>query len=186
MINVKLIFLLASLLLTSYFLLPTSYSLLPTSQAALVVRHGDGTVVTRCVAFSEPSLSGLELLQRSGLTVTIEATDLGQKVCLIAQEGCAYPAEPCFCQCDGTQSTCNYWTYWHLLNGQWRFAIGGAGSYQVKAGMVDGWNWGGGQAALPATSFADICGPTPTPQLIYLPLINQKLEIGNWELEIVN
>jgi hypothetical protein len=161
---------LALLLITHHSSLLTPNS----SQAAVVVRHGNGTVQARCVTFTEPSLSGLELLQRSGLTVTLETTDLGQKVCLIDQEGCAYPAESCFCHCDAAETTCNYWTYWHLLNGQWRFAVGGAGSYQVKAGMVDGWNWGGGQADLPATSFADICGasPTPTPQSIYLPYIS--------------
>jgi hypothetical protein len=156
------------LLLTSYFLLPTA-----THQAAVVVRHGDGTVVTRCVTFTEPTLSGLELLQRSGLSVTIEVSDLGQKVCWIDQEGCPYPAEPCFCHCTD-DSGCTYWTYWHLFNGQWRSSAIGAGSYQVKAGMVDGWVWGSGQANLPTTSLADICGvsPMPTPQLIYLPIIN--------------
>jgi len=156
------------------FLLLISHFSLPPNQAAVVVRHGDGLVVTRCVAFAEAELSGLELLQRSGLTVTIEASDLGQKVCLIEQEGCPYPVEPCFCHCADGDASCNYWTYWHLLNGQWRFSVGGAGSYRVKAGMVEGWMWGGGQADLPATSFADICGvsPTPTPQTIYLPIIN--------------
>ena len=37
------------------------------NQAALVVVHGDGSLVTRCVEFNEPQINGYDLLQRSGL-----------------------------------------------------------------------------------------------------------------------
>ena len=36
----------------------------PQNQAGIVIRHGDGSVSTSCVTFSEPSISGVELLQR--------------------------------------------------------------------------------------------------------------------------
>ena len=43
------------------------------NRAALVVRAGDGSVQTKCVSFSEPAISGEELLTRSGMTVVINS-----------------------------------------------------------------------------------------------------------------
>jgi len=40
-------------------------------RAGLVVVHGDGSVASACVAFSEESISGAELLRRSGVEVTL-------------------------------------------------------------------------------------------------------------------
>ncbi len=72
-------------------------------RAGLVVRHGDGRVVTRCVTFSEESISGVELLRRSGLAATFAAYGgLGYGVCVIDGQGC--DSGDCFCQCRG--ATC--------------------------------------------------------------------------------
>ena len=60
-----------------------------THRAGLVVRFGDGSVVTRCVSFSEPSLTGAELLTRSGLSVVLDlSSSLGAGVCKIGNQGC--------------------------------------------------------------------------------------------------
>ncbi|RLC66222.1 MAG: hypothetical protein DRI48_05180, partial [Chloroflexi bacterium] len=39
------------------------------NRVGLVVRFGDGSLVTRCVEFSEPEISGYDVLTRSGLNV---------------------------------------------------------------------------------------------------------------------
>jgi len=127
-------------------------------QAGLVVVHGDGRVVTSCVAFSEESISGVDLLRRAGLTVTVGAyAGLGYGVCEIDGEGC--PAgQPCFCQCEG--SPCAYWAYSHRRpDGSWAISGVGASGWQVHDGDVDGWVWGDGSTAPPVVAFEEVCPP---------------------------
>lgn len=123
-------------------------------RAALIAQFGDGSCVTRCVPFSAESITGLELLIRSGLEVSL----WGGAVCRIEQEGCDYPAQPCFCQCKG--SSCQYWSYWHLRDGAWTYAQTGSGDYHVHDGDVEAWLWGDAQTPPIALSFAAICGPS--------------------------
>jgi hypothetical protein len=127
-------------------------------QAGLVVVHGDGSVFSGCVAFSEESISGAELLRRSGLEITLDAYGgLGYGVCGIGDEGC--PAgQDCFCQCRATP--CAYWVYSHrYADGSWAISGVGASSWQVRDGDVDGWVWGDGSTAPPAVDFEQVCPP---------------------------
>jgi len=127
-------------------------------QAGLVVVHGDGSVVSGCVAFSEESISGAELLRRSGLEVTLDAYGgLGYGVCAIGDEGC--PAgQDCFCQCRATP--CAYWVYSHRhAGGSWAISGVGASTWEVHDGDVDGWVWGDGSTAPPAVDFEQVCPP---------------------------
>lgn len=124
-----------------------------TSGAGLVVRHGDGRVVYRYVQFSESSISGLELLRRSGLSVvTAPYPGLGEAVCAIDGEGC--PAEDCFCKSYGSPSF--YWNYYIGDSGQWRRSSLGAASRRVSDGDVDGWSWTSGPPGLPTISIDEI------------------------------
>lgn len=133
------------------------------NRAGLVVRHGDGRVVTACVSFSEPAISGEELLYRAGLEVSVQYfSGLGTAICAINGEGCRPPGEPCFCQCQTMGEKCTYWVYAHLgEDGKWRMAGSAASAYMLHHGDVDGWAWGN-EPALPALTFADICAaPAP-------------------------
>ena len=121
------------------------------NRAGLVVRFGDGSTITRCVTFSEPEISGLDVLARSDLVVVAA----GSAICDIEGEsGC--PVEACFCQCPGGGSSCLYWTYWHLVDEGWAYATAGSGGYQVHDGDVEGWAWGS-EGPPPVVSFAEIC-----------------------------
>ena len=125
-------------------------------RAGLVVVHGDGSITSTCITFSEESISGAELLQRSGLSVTLgEYGGLGYGVCAIGDEGC--PAgRDCFCKCRG--SPCAYWVYSHQSSdGSWAISGVGASGWQAHDGDVDGWVWGDGSAAPPAVAFEEIC-----------------------------
>ena len=124
------------------------------NRAGLVIQFGDGRIATYCVRFGEPSITGLELLARSSLRPVAEVGGLGSAVCSIGGQGCAYPAQPCFCQCQG--ATCAYWNYLHLIDGAWRYAPVGASGYTVTDGMVDGWAWGD-QVAPPVYTLDQIC-----------------------------
>lgn len=129
------------------------------NRAGLMIVHGDGSVATQCIAFAEESISGAELLTRSQLDLSMEASSMGATICRIDGEGCNFPTESCFCQCQG--SPCIYWSYWRLTEGEWRYSNIGAGNALVRAGDVDGWRWGAGTVdkaeSPPVTTFEEIC-----------------------------
>jgi hypothetical protein len=128
------------------------------NRAALVIRYEDGSVETTCVAFSEPTISGEELLQRSGLTVVMDYNALsGGAVCSIKGIGCS--VQDCFCRCQGAD--CRYWAYYHWGDGGWQYSQLGASSFQVKNGALEGWSWGPGNFSSgtepPVVRFEEIC-----------------------------
>lgn len=156
------------LLVALLVLLPRAARAQDENKAGLVVVFGDGRVERQCVAFAEETISGYELLQRSGLPLSVEAGAIGPTVCSIDKEGCSFPAESCFCRCQG--SPCIYWSYWRLLDGgTWRYQPLGAGNTKVRSGDVEGWRWAAGTTQdaeePPVVSFAEICGD-PSPQAI--------------------
>jgi hypothetical protein len=139
------------------------------NQVGLVLVHGDGDVVTRCIEFDEDELSGYDILDRSGLDLNIEPSGgMGVTVCRIDDEGCSFPQEPCFCQCLGGGTDCIYWSYWQLRGDSWQYSGTGASSHSAGHGDIEGWVWGLGTASEaappPVIPFDEICAlPTSTP-----------------------
>ncbi len=131
------------------------------NRAGLVILHGDGQVVSACVSFGEPEITGLELIERAGLSFQAQTNGGGAAVCKLDGEGCDYPAEDCFCKCKGAE--CVYWAYQHLNGGAWSYSRLGASATKVKPGAVEGWAWGAGSvqngAQPPLLSFEQICAP---------------------------
>ncbi|MDR3562493.1 MAG: hypothetical protein P4N59_13815 [Negativicutes bacterium] len=126
------------------------------NRVGLLVSYGNGTVKKQCISFSKSSISGLAVLQTSGLPLAVDYGSMGAEVCKIGKVGC--PVKNCFCD-----SPPNFWAYWHLVNGQWTFAQLGASNYNVSDGAVEGWVWGTGQSNPPAQiSFDQICAALPT------------------------
>jgi len=126
------------------------------NHAGLVIHFPDGRVETACIGFVEDEITGLDLLNRSGLPVTLDySSGLGAKVCRIAGTGCDFPGENCWCQCQG--SPCIYWNYWQLRDGQWVYSPLGASDRRLGDGDVDGWVWGDGQEPPPLLSVDEIC-----------------------------
>jgi hypothetical protein len=131
----------------------------------VVVQFGDGSTTLRCVTFDEEVITGYELLRRSGLPLAVEVTGIGAGICQIAGQGCDFPAQPCFCQCQTLGAGCMYWAYAQLSDGGWRASGQGASLRRVRDGDIDGWLWGTGD---PATGTAprpftidEICSPAP-------------------------
>jgi hypothetical protein len=122
-----------------------------TNHAGLVVQFGDGSLFAACIGFDEATISGFDLLQRSGLPLeTITDPSLGSAVCKIGSEGCS--AEDCFCNMP------NYWSYWQPAEGSWGYSAIGMQQSQVVAGAVDAWSWGEG-AAPAVYTFEQLCTP---------------------------
>ena len=143
------------------------------NQAGLVVQFGDGRIETRCVTFEDNEISGADLLTRSGLNLIVDTSSgMGITVCQIEDEGCAFPAEPCFCRCTGGDE-CAYWNYFYRDAGatSWAYSPLGAILRQVKPGSVEGWVWGDGHTPPDDQwTFENIClpptaAPTRTPAL---------------------
>lgn len=132
-------------------------------QAGLVVRLGEGRVETRCISLGGEQITGYELLQRAALELEVEEAGAGVTVCRVDGVGC--PPSNCFCQCQG--DPCLYWSYWHLQDGEWRYSLAGASSYEVDHGDVEGWSWGPGSVteaiAPPVVSFDEICPANASP-----------------------
>ncbi len=133
------------------------------NQAALIVQHGDGRLITRCISFTEAEITGYDVLARSGLEiVTNFDSGMGGTICAIDGEGC--PAHDCWCQCKG--SPCVYWAYHQLIDGQWVYSNLGASNYRVQHGDVEGWAWGEGNpqggVQPPLIPFEQICAPPAT------------------------
>ena len=125
--------------------------------AGLVVVFDDGRTETRCVEFAEESISGAELLERSGLEVVFSGFGgLGSAVCRIDGVGCSDPGD-CFCQCRGAD--CAYWSYWGFRDGAWRIFGVGPSQRDVRDGDVDGWVWGSGRVG-PGDSLGAVCPAT--------------------------
>ena len=134
--------------------------------AGLVVVFDDGRTETRCVEFAEESISGAELLERSGLEVVFSGFGgLGSAVCRIDGVGCSDP-DDCFCQCRGAD--CAYWSYWGFRDGAWRIFGVGPSQRDVRDGDVDGWVWGSGRAG-PGDSLGAVCPATPEPRPTAVP-----------------
>ena len=138
------------------------------SQAGLIVEFGDGHIETRCAAFEEDEITGADLLLTySGLDTIVDASSgMGITVCQLEGEGCAYPSEPCFCQCMGG-GECAYWNYFYREPGssEWTYSPLGAVLRKVRHGSVEAWVWGDGTT--PPTfegTFDSICAaPTAEP-----------------------
>ncbi len=128
-------------------------------RAGIVVTFGDGHTDRYCVEFSTDSITGIQLLESSGLhIVTTGAAGLGGAVCAIGADGSTDPTH-CFTPCT---PTCLYWKYFGFKNGVWAYAASGA-SRTIHDGDVDGWAWGSGGATTGAVPGQPgvIC-PTPT------------------------
>jgi hypothetical protein len=131
-----------------------------THRAGLVVRFGDGKVQTACVSFTEPAITGEQLLQRSGFKTIVDSGGaLGGAICSLNDQGCRYPSQDCFCRCTGSQ--CEYWAYYLRQGDAWQYSQAGAAAVKVSDGDLQGWSWGPGNFSSgtepPAVAFANVC-----------------------------
>lgn len=124
----------------------------------LIIDPGNGEPARYCIDTGGENPAGYDLLTRTGQPVAANHTAQGAAVCKIGTVGC--PVDDCFCD-----SPPNYWSYWHLLDGQWIYAASGASSYHVQPGSVDAWVWGDG-APPEAITLEQICND---PEAIHWP-----------------
>lgn len=115
-----------------------------TNTASVVVEFADGAVERYCVGFdASERLTGIDLLQRTGLPLVLGGTKDAASVCRIGRDGCNKPGGlECWCECKNASSPgCKFWGYYQLREGAWTFASRGASDRIVKDGDVDGWRF---------------------------------------------
>jgi hypothetical protein len=127
------------------------------NRAGMVIDYGDGTLTYAIVPFEEESISGIELLERSGVPlVTVDFGGLGQAVCTIGERGCGVgDCRQRVCQSADRDSP--FWKYFRLEDGEsWTVLPLGASSAKVEDGSIEGWSWTGTEPDLPVVDLEEI------------------------------
>jgi hypothetical protein len=126
--------------------------------AALVIQHASGSVITRCVAFAEDQITGLQLVERSGVQHEVQSFgSIGAAMCQLDREPSTVPP--------GCFGSGPYWQYFHRGSGGWQASAFGASSSVLHDGDMDGWHYAGGANQAPGNvAFASVCAaPAPPP-----------------------
>lgn len=111
-------------------------------RAALIVVGADGLTRQACVTLEGGEATGRQLLEGAGFPVVLDDRNaMGALVCSIDGQGCDYPAEACFCQCEQLGS-CTYWAYFvRTPPGDWTYSALGVSAQPVRSGEVHTWIW---------------------------------------------
>lgn len=134
------------------------------TSAAVVVDLGDGDVRRACVRLDAASITGLEALQRGGMTPAVRGfSGMGVAVCALCGTGCGTGNDCLTCKAP------KYWGYFRAEPGAGEFTYSsvGAGATAVRPGGVEIWRWGTQAAtstpANPPTSAPPATVPSPSP-----------------------
>lgn len=125
--------------------------------AGLIVDYGDGRTSYAWVPFPEDEISGIDLLERSGLDVVVVGFGgMGDAVCQIDDTGC--PVDDCrqrLCQTSDPESP-----FWRFLrqtdDGEWALAATGASGATIRNGDINAWVWSGSDVDLPTVTIDEI------------------------------
>ncbi|MFI5284946.1 MAG: hypothetical protein ACHQ4F_01365 [Candidatus Dormibacteria bacterium] len=150
-------------------------------RAGLVVEHGDGQVIRRCVGFDASTATALEVLQASGLEVAISSYggSFGAAICQIDNEPATYPP--------GCFSTSG--SYWVLFvsrgGGAWATSDLGVSNVTVNGGDDIGFRYDSQTGTdPPPPSPAGTCPavtppPTRTPTQAVTPTSSAHAQAGS-------
>jgi hypothetical protein len=125
--------------------------------AALVIEHASGSVITRCVAFAEDQITGLQVVERSGVQHEEQSFgSIGAAMCQLDAEPSTVPP--------GCFGSGPYWQYFHRQGGGWQTSAFGASSSVLRDGDMDGWHYAAGANQAPGNvAFASVCGAPAAP-----------------------
>lgn len=129
----------------------------PTNAVAVVVDTG-AEVKRVCVRFTEPHLSGIEVLRRAGVDPVFAEFGIGTAVCALCGVGC--PSADCFCE---SERSGRFWNYSRAEDGRWVWSQLGASETVVRHGDMEGWTWAEGGAVPEWVAFETVCPPLGEP-----------------------
>jgi hypothetical protein len=133
------------------------------SRSGLVVAYGDGRMAYVVVNFAGESISGAEVLDRSGLAVTeVSFGGLGVAVCAVDSTGC--DVRECRQRlCHGPKPDDPYWQYFVALEGTWKVAPLGVSGDSLENGSVRAFIWSAGAPSFTVPSIDEIAGKAGAP-----------------------
>jgi len=110
--------------------------------AALIIVGPERETDVTCVTLEGTETTGRELLELAAVPVTLdERNAMGALVCAINGQGCAYPAEQCLCQCQGS-GPCAYWaSFVRMPAGTWTYAGQGVSTQKLGPRALYAWVW---------------------------------------------
>jgi hypothetical protein len=125
--------------------------------AALVVEHGSGLTIQRCVAFSNATITGQQLLEMSGIEYATATFGFGQAVCQIDNEPAYFSA--CL-----PPSPDLYWAMFvSRSGGPWAASNLGISSQTFADGDAEGFRYDPQTGTAAPPPVATPC-PSPTPR----------------------
>ena len=141
---------------------PTCALAAGTHHVAVVVEHGNGSVLSRCVTFTSDQLKGDEVMHLSGVEygTSTYGGGLGSAVCQVDGEPASYPPN-CL------TSTSAYWAMFVSRGGgRWSISNAGISSQVFSDGDAMGWRYvpptGGGPPPSPAGVCAAVAAAPAT------------------------
>ncbi|HVH63237.1 MAG TPA: hypothetical protein VNA65_06515 [Candidatus Dormibacteraeota bacterium] len=102
-------------------------------RAYVVVEHGSGLSITRCIGFSGDFIDGESAMHQSGIEYRATAVSSGKAMCQVDSE----PAQldQCFPQNEP------YWALFVASSGHWKSAPGGYTQVKLHDGDAMGWHY---------------------------------------------
>ena len=115
------------------------------ARGGVYVQHADSTEGHFCVEFAEDTITGYELLFRTGIELGVAAYGSGTAICRIDGRGCNTPMQDCFCAYPA------FWRYFTREPGttEWTFSEVGPSDRRVSDGAMDAWIFTGDEQARP-------------------------------------
>lgn len=110
--------------------------------AYVVVEHGSGDSITRCIGFSGDSIDGETAMRLSGIEYRAETISSGKAMCQV--DGEPAKSEQCFPQNQP------YWALFVESNGHWSSAPGGYTQVTLHDGNALGWHYVKANESAPA------------------------------------
>jgi len=101
--------------------------------AYVVVQHGTGTTLQKCVGFSGDTIDGKSLMDKSGIDYQTQSTSFGPAVCAIDSEPKTY--DKCF------NSSGPNWSLFIAISGSWTVAQTGFADPKVILHDKDALGW---------------------------------------------
>ncbi len=143
---------------------PTCVSTPGQVTVAVVIDDGRNAPTIDCLAVGAGT-TGVQLMNIRAQRLGKPALRFDLSGLLCAIDG--YPAPPA-CGAPAGGGAYEYWSYWGLVNGSWRYATTGPASREVRDGDIEGWHFitgtGTGADNAPRVAPSSITfGPAPVP-----------------------
>jgi len=135
------------------------------SRVGVFVLHSNQSSKSACVEINTPTISGRDLLEKSGFNPVFDSgflVELDKEKSQSAWQ---------------SRTGDGYWYSFVLSGSSWRTINAGAMSMQLNPGEVYGWQNHAGSSILPVVTFDLICPTRPIPSPISIPEVSQQITV---------